>query len=431
MFWFLAVRHQITLGKGFVEQGVMCNEGDEILFKSTRSAMERTLYIALLNIDAEDQVKYATKALLVPWESENLDVATDEQKFGVFENDTQYLYVLVKPSKPKYISAMGGESLPLWCIPKIFFIRDQYFDLATFIANNQLSYEKLCIVNALSNSTFRVDPTGLAESDFLYHLVDGAWGVIESPEILNTSVDGSFLSIVFDSDIKTQRSFDYYFVPPMGLPTSTPTPNPSSKPIPTYNSISTSVYDLPKPTRTPEPSWDGEWEDKNLIVRGEDVPEIRESYPPLQTEYVKTQIPKMHKVVNISVGTIIILVVVVLTIINMAKTYAKLYSMRVYKSSSCITDISLSTYTYYDYSESSIDQNLKSKSDACINDNNDENECLDESSEDEIDERAKITTESRKSYISAYMLTSDREEEDVFEDDNLNDITLCSNPLLL
>lgn len=55
------------------------------------------------------------------------------------------------------------------------------------------------------------------------------------------------------------------------------------------------------PVNTPDTSWNGEWDDENnIIIRGDDIPMIKKTQPPLQTDYVKTEVPKVVIVVNIS-----------------------------------------------------------------------------------------------------------------------------------
>ncbi|EAY17799.1 surface antigen BspA-like [Trichomonas vaginalis G3] len=70
----------------------------------------------------------------------------------------------------------------------------------------------------------------------------------------------------------------------------------------------------PEPTLTPmlspEPTWNGRWLDPpGEIIRENDVPEIRETHPPLQTKYLKTNVPKKTAIVNISTGTILIVII--------------------------------------------------------------------------------------------------------------------------
>ena len=77
----------------------------------------------------------------------------------------------------------------------------------------------------------------------------------------------------------------------------------------------------PTLAQTPVETWDGQWEEQpGEIVKGDDIPEIRETHMPLQTEYIKTEVSVAEAATNISFGVIIIVIIIILTIINIIKT---------------------------------------------------------------------------------------------------------------
>lgn len=81
------------------------------------------------------------------------------------------------------------------------------------------------------------------------------------------------------------------------------------------------IYPDQTPISTPDATWEGDWDDPpNVIIRGDDIPMIHETHPPVQTEYIKTEVPKVVKFVNVSCGTGIIIAIVALTLFNILRT---------------------------------------------------------------------------------------------------------------
>ncbi|EAY04519.1 hypothetical protein TVAG_453370 [Trichomonas vaginalis G3] len=106
------------------------------------------------------------------------------------------------------------------------------------------------------------------------------------------------------------------------------------------------------PFMTPDETWDGGWNDPpNVIVRGNDVPEIHETHPPIQTKYIKTNVPKVTKIINVTAGTGVIVVVVVLTVINIVRTFHRIKSHKVSAvgSNSDFSDMDLDVYSSPEY----------------------------------------------------------------------------------
>ena len=90
-----------------------------------------------------------------------------------------------------------------------------------------------------------------------------------------------------------------------------------------YQTLASSTESHNNPTiitATPEPTWDGQWADEG-IIRGDDIPEIKETHPPLQTEYVRTPIPVVTTVTSISIGVIFAIIVIVISIVNFVRSY--------------------------------------------------------------------------------------------------------------
>ncbi|EAY00731.1 hypothetical protein TVAG_085650 [Trichomonas vaginalis G3] len=128
------------------------------------------------------------------------------------------------------------------------------------------------------------------------------------------------------------------------------TPEPTTEPpvvsTTTGTETPTPIPGVPDPT-TPLPTWDGEWEEEpNVIVRGDDIPEIAETHPPIQTNYIKTEVSKVQTVVTISSGTVIVSVVVVLTVVNIVRSYKKVKDIVHDVNNSDVEDFSFSeSYT--------------------------------------------------------------------------------------
>lgn len=89
------------------------------------------------------------------------------------------------------------------------------------------------------------------------------------------------------------------------------------------SSVSTSTTNQPDSIdiATAKPTWDGLYDDPpNIIIRGEDIPQVIERQPPLQTNYVRTDVPKGTVVINATIATILIVIISIFTIINIIRT---------------------------------------------------------------------------------------------------------------
>jgi hypothetical protein len=82
------------------------------------------------------------------------------------------------------------------------------------------------------------------------------------------------------------------------------------------------------PIRTPIPTWDGEWDDVLIIMKGDDIPVVKETHQPLQTEYVKTSVPSNVATANISIGILVVCIILVVTIFNFINSYRKVMTFR-------------------------------------------------------------------------------------------------------
>ncbi|EAY18932.1 hypothetical protein TVAG_146750 [Trichomonas vaginalis G3] len=143
-------------------------------------------------------------------------------------------------------------------------------------------------------------------------------------------------STPFKTAFSTQHSTP--FSTPFMTFIKTPSQTDSSQPEPTLEPPTPSVTSetesksSPNPLipvrtieTTPEATWDGQYDDPpNVIIRGDDIPEIHETHPPIQTNFIKTDVPKKTTYVNVSVGTILIVVVVTLTVVNVVRSYKRI-----------------------------------------------------------------------------------------------------------
>jgi hypothetical protein len=79
-------------------------------------------------------------------------------------------------------------------------------------------------------------------------------------------------------------------------------------------------------TNTPIPVWNGEWADEPgvIIKEDNDIPMIKDTHYPLQTDYIRTSIPTIVTVTNISIGAIVMAVVIVSSMYNFVNSAQKL-----------------------------------------------------------------------------------------------------------
>jgi hypothetical protein len=91
------------------------------------------------------------------------------------------------------------------------------------------------------------------------------------------------------------------------------------------------------PEYTPNAIWNGEWDDElGVITKDDDIPIIREFHYPLQTEYVKTSVPSVIFATNVTIGTVVIAIVIVISVYNFRDSVRKLKSMISHKDNNGI-----------------------------------------------------------------------------------------------
>lgn len=112
------------------------------------------------------------------------------------------------------------------------------------------------------------------------------------------------------------------------------------------------------PNFTPFPTWNGLYADPpGVIIRGDDIPEIRETHPPIPTDFILPEVPKATKIATISTGTILIIVIVILTILNIFRSAKKLKDSRVQFEDSDVSDLEITNSISYTYSMISAESN--------------------------------------------------------------------------
>lgn len=124
--------------------------------------------------------------------------------------------------------------------------------------------------------------------------------------------------------------------PPTTESTPEPPPPPTTESTPAPPATTEPTLEPPKPSSptvqiqstpedTPDATWEGDWDDPpGVIIRGNDIPEIQETHPPIQTNYIKTEVPKVTKFINVSCGTGVIVAIVILTVLNIARTIRRI-----------------------------------------------------------------------------------------------------------
>jgi hypothetical protein len=90
-----------------------------------------------------------------------------------------------------------------------------------------------------------------------------------------------------------------------------------------YNAETTEY--TPK-TNTPIPVWNGEWADEpGVIIKGDDdIPMIRDTHYPLQTDYIRTSISAVTYVLNISIGAGVMAAIIIISAYNFLLSAQKL-----------------------------------------------------------------------------------------------------------
>ena len=162
---------------------------------------------------------------------------------------------------------------------------------------------------------------------YFLQLVPGSITLIESyidkPDNMSIAVGGTFtisapINAEFSNIYTPKQTGDcVFFIEEEETPDQTIAQSPQET-----RSISATFIN----TATFKPTVEGwEYEDLiDIIERGNDFPIIQETHPPIQTKYVKTELPLINQVVGIATGVILIMAILVLSVINFIRSAVKI-----------------------------------------------------------------------------------------------------------
>ena len=319
-------------------------------------------FIIFYQIEDTDIVKVSRKQFA------NTDIESDWETISVEDatkpiSSNGPLKVWVKPSFKHHVLLRGGYVNPEFCPNGVIFA-SKNFNLEERMQSAGIQYpHTFCALFPYYEFTVTLKNT-LTEADTFKYM--SAANVL-SELTVNQQIEGFSKSefpllVVIKIASKTPPRSLRFNVQGEEISGSDPEESAeSSQPVP-----STPKTDQPKdrnktPERTPEESWDGVWLDPpNVIVRGEDVPEIKETHLPIQTNYVKKEITRVQKAVNIGIGGVFIIITVILGIINIARTYHKLkYDEYEFSDSNFESDLDLSSSILYETISTSEEQKDK------------------------------------------------------------------------
>lgn len=218
------------------------------------------------------------------------------------------------------------------CINGGYVTNNPYFDIADYINQPDfLSGQVRCVGIACDECTTTI--TRGLKIDTLYILSKAKTfafpGASSTTTYTSSATHGTFIVI------KKAASTD----PRTGMTattTFTKTAAPSGDEICFVNTSDKDTYtkELPDPTpfrtlintysSTVPATWDGEYEDEpGIIIRGDDNPEIRDTHYPIQTKYIKTDVPKGRAAANITIGTVTVITILSITVINIVYSARK------------------------------------------------------------------------------------------------------------
>ena len=146
--------------------------------------------------------------------------------------------------------------------------------------------------------------------------------------LIDKTIENTFINAL--SHIATHKCdsyLDVYWVSPLYFKAPSEIPTPASAPteISTEYSDPTQFHRSPNLEYTPIPTWDGEWaEEPMIIIKDDDIPIIKGTHYPLQTDYVMTSVPSATAAANIGVGAIIMTAVIVSSVYNFLRSGQKL-----------------------------------------------------------------------------------------------------------
>lgn len=332
------------------------------------NALRGVYYMLFYDLEPGDIVKYSyTQTDTSEWDANTWKIATEEEKKKIFMARTPMTFK-VRTHNARRISGRGGYTIKeRVCDSGTILTTQTHFDQDKFIKEHHFeNAQRFCVYflfksckatitqqnrdlmlmvrSDVGNGNINFHPGGTqtyTSTTYPLLLTFNFTSQAKNPKVVFTIKDP------MPSNIPEVNVFDWDTL------YRDPTPNPTISP--TFGPTMT-----PKPSVTAKPKslpWDGEWDDPpNVIIRGNDIPQILETHPPLQTEYVKTEYPKVRVVATISTGTIIAIVVIVFTVINFFRSAKKVKTIVNEFSNSDASDLTISDLdfdsTLYTYTAS-------------------------------------------------------------------------------
>jgi hypothetical protein len=199
-----------------------------------------------------------------------------------------------------------SENSIIFCIDTCNILNNEQntSDYGTFYVDKDLFIKDSCVLGNNEGRTvfFAVPPCTITISNC----------TIDDDIFTNTRFSGTVtvnktIDVAFSNSLShftTLKCEPHFYLSETPTSLSTETENPSPAPIPT---------------------WDGEWaEHPEVIIKNDDIPVIRVTHYPLQTEYVKTSVPTVITTTNISIGAVAIIIIIVISLYNLIYSAKKL-----------------------------------------------------------------------------------------------------------
>lgn len=359
LFSLLFVHHFDSSGELYFQQ-VKHTESNVFTAYSESSSLTITNFIHIISVDSDDVVKKSTTPNPNPNDASHWTTLSGKEINQILFN-TGPISVLVIPRTTHSVLIRGGYTRPDLCPDGTLLSLQTSFDLSSRLNKPEIQYPyTFCVIFLHYESRVEIKNTLLETDSLKYETSKNVFTEVAHGASINADSSLYPLYLVINLQNEGQRSMSLSIsgaTPPEGVPLDIFEGEPDDVSIITPSRtkyVPTKYIGTPPPT--PAESWDGRWLDpSNVIIRGEEIPEIHETYPPLQTDYVKAEVPKVKKIVTFSTGSIIIVVVVALTIINILRTYNRIQRVKgEFEGSAVESDLDLSSEFYLESYSSTV-----------------------------------------------------------------------------
>lgn len=340
MFFLISYFETVSFYEDCKAQTRYCSSDEPCVFSVSQTSGFRKTFLYFFEDLSGIEIRYASKYISLDDDPDKWDLVPSDKDKNFWIMDSS-LSVYIKPSTRTSITARGGKTMIDTCQSGTFVTSKSTFDLNEYrdklIAAENSNF---CIIFVHNRGTLQIPYSILNHNIVKYREGNQIKDVTNPDKILEASSWGPiYLSITLKNQkqrnlfkfsienthilLVTKEILDYsngLQQAEMEKETSTETVINEDQEI---SSVSTSTTNQPDSIdiATAKPTWDGLYDDPpNIIIRGEDIPQVIERQPPLQTNYVRTDVPKGTVVINATIATILIVIISIFTIINIIRT---------------------------------------------------------------------------------------------------------------